>query len=190
MKPGTRVVSNTFDMGDWEADEKFEVKEGCSSYCRGFFWIVPAKVEGTWKLGGGELAFKQAYQTVTGTLKNGNVVAPITAGRITGDSIAFTAGGTQYNGKINGSTIEGVSKTGASSVEIPGQQELTGDRVSYLSSHCTGRGDSRSVLHCRSVQSGAKKRKTFAGKERSEGRDFNCVRIRKGVRRLSDDSGS
>ena len=51
MKPGTRVVSNTFDMGDWEADEKFEVKDGCSSYCRGFFWMVPAKVEGAWKSG-------------------------------------------------------------------------------------------------------------------------------------------
>lgn len=109
MKPGTRVVSNTFDMGDWDADEKFEVKEGCSSYCRGFFWIVPAKVEGTWNAGGSEVTFKQTYQMVSGTVKTGNVIAPITAGRITGDSISFTAGGTVYKAKIDGSKMEGTA---------------------------------------------------------------------------------
>lgn len=111
MKPGTRVVSNTFDMGDWEADEKFEVKEGCSSYCRGYFWIVPAKVEGTWKAGGSEIALKQSYQMLSGTVRTGNVVAPITAGRVTGDQITFTAGGTQYTGKVSGNRIEGTAGT-------------------------------------------------------------------------------
>ncbi len=109
MKPGTRIVSNTFDMGDWEADEKFEVKEGCSSYCRGFFWIVPAKVEGTWKMGAGEITLKQTFQMVSGTVKNGNVIAPITNGKLTGDSISFTAGGTQYTGKVTGNKIEGTA---------------------------------------------------------------------------------
>jgi SAM-dependent methyltransferase len=112
MKPGTRVVSNTFDMGDWEADEKFEVKEGCTSYCRGFYWVVPAKVEGTWKVGASELALKQTYQMLTGTLKTGNVIAPL-KGRLTGDSITFTAGDTTYTGKVNGNAIEGVSKAGS-----------------------------------------------------------------------------
>ena len=111
MKPGTRVVSNTFDMGDWEADEKFEVKEGCSSYCRGYFWTVPAKVDGTWKTGGSEITLKQTYQMLAGTVKNGNVIAPITAGRLTGDSITFTAGGTTYTGKVTGGKIEGTAGT-------------------------------------------------------------------------------
>ena len=110
MKPGTRVLSNSFDMGDWEADEKFEIStENCSSWCRGHFWIVPAKVEGTWKMGGGEIALKQTFQMVSGTVKTGNVVAPITAGRLTGDSISFTAGGTTYTGKVSGNRIEGTA---------------------------------------------------------------------------------
>ena len=109
MKPGTRVVSNSFDMGEWEADEKFEVTEGCQSYCRGHFWIVPAKVEGTWKAGSSEIVLKQTFQMVAGTVKNGNVIAPITAGRLTGDSITFTAGGTAYTGKVTGGKIEGTA---------------------------------------------------------------------------------
>ena len=78
MKPGTRVVSNTFDMGDWKADEEATVTEGCTSYCKAYFWIVPAKVDGAWTTDKGELSLKQTYQNVTGTLKNGNVIAPIT----------------------------------------------------------------------------------------------------------------
>ena len=48
LKPGTRVVSNTFTMEDWEADETATVAEGCTSWCTALLWIVPAKVEGTW----------------------------------------------------------------------------------------------------------------------------------------------
>lgn len=113
MRPGTRVASNTFDMGDWEADEKLEVKEGCSSYCRGYYWVVPAKVDGTWKSSVGDIAFKQTYQMLSGTVTKGNVVAPIT-GRLTGDKISFTAGGVQYSGTVTGGKIEGMSKSGSS----------------------------------------------------------------------------
>ena len=112
MKPGTRVVSNTFDMGDWKADEEATVTEGCTSYCKAYFWLVPAKVDGAWTTDKGELAIKQTYQNFTGTLKNGNVVAPITDGKLKGDTITFTAGGTEYTGKVNGTTIEGTTKSG------------------------------------------------------------------------------
>jgi hypothetical protein len=112
MKPGTRVVSNTFDMGDWKADEEAVVTEGCTSYCKAYFWIVPAKVDGAWMTGRGELTLKQTYQTFTGTLKNGNVITPVTDGKLRGDEITFTAGGTEYSGKVNGSTIEGTTKSG------------------------------------------------------------------------------
>ncbi len=112
MKPGTRVVSNTFDMGDWKADEEAVVTEGCSSYCKAYFWIVPAKVDGTWTTGKGELTLKQTYQNFTGTLKDGNVVTPITAGKLKGNDISFTAGGVDYTGTVNGSTIEGTTKSG------------------------------------------------------------------------------
>jgi hypothetical protein len=110
MKPGTRVVSNTFDMGEWVADEVIQVTEGCSSYCRAHFWIVPAKVQGTWKTPNGELKLEQKYQNVSGTLTSGNVTAPV-SGKLKGDEITFTAGGTQYTGKVSGEGIEGTAKS-------------------------------------------------------------------------------
>src|SRR5688572_1108646 len=49
LKPGTRIVSNTFDMEDWQPDETATVNEDCSGWCRALLWIVPAKVEGMWQ---------------------------------------------------------------------------------------------------------------------------------------------
>jgi hypothetical protein len=106
LKPGTRIVSNTFDMEDWKADETANV-EGCMNWCTAHLWIVPAKVEGTWKTPQGELVLKQSFQMLTGTLKNGNVAAPISNAKMNGDQITFTAAGTQYTGRVNGNTMEG-----------------------------------------------------------------------------------
>ena len=75
LKPGTRIVSNTFTMAEWQADETATVNEDCISYCLALFWIVPAKVGGTWQLPQGELALKQTFQMISGTLKSGNVHA-------------------------------------------------------------------------------------------------------------------
>jgi hypothetical protein len=111
LKPGTRVVSNSFTMGEWQADETASVKNGCASYCTAYLWIVPAKVDGTWHLSQGELTLKQTFQMVSGTLKTGNKAVPLN-GRITGDQIRFTAGGTEYQGRISVNTIEGNSKSG------------------------------------------------------------------------------
>ena len=105
LKPGTRIVSNSFDMEEWKPDETAQV-EGCTNWCTAHLWIVPAKVGGTWKLPQGELAIKQTFQMITGTLKNGNVAAPIN-GKLNGDQITFTAAGTQYTGRVNGNTMEG-----------------------------------------------------------------------------------
>jgi hypothetical protein len=51
MPPGTRIVSNSFDMGDWEPDATAEVTEGCTNYCHAMLWIVPARVAGMWTIG-------------------------------------------------------------------------------------------------------------------------------------------
>ncbi len=107
MKPGTRVVSNTFDMGDWLADQTVEAQGECTSYCRAFLWIIPAKAEGTWRMGDSELTLRQTYQMLAGTIKTGNVIAPITTGRLDADRIAFKAGGKEYTGVVKGNTIEG-----------------------------------------------------------------------------------
>jgi SAM-dependent methyltransferase len=113
MKPGTRVVSNTFTMGDWKADQTETVseKDGCTGYCTAHLWIVPAKVEGRWKLPAGELTLSQAYQTVAGSL-GGN---PISNATLHGDRVTFNAGNAQYAGRVNGRTFTGTVKTGSSS---------------------------------------------------------------------------
>ena len=114
MKPGTRVVSNSFDMGDWSDDETAKITGGdCSYYCTAHLWIVPAKVEGTWRTAQGELALQQKYQMISGTLKSGGDTMQITNGRLHGDEISFTAGGAQYTGRVNGNAMEGTVKSGA-----------------------------------------------------------------------------
>jgi len=108
LKPGTRIVSNTFDMGEWKPDETAKVS-GCESWCTALLWIVPAKVGGTWTLPEGELTLKQTFQMISGTLRNGNVTTPI-SGRLNGDQISFSGGGAQYTGRVNGNVINGIVK--------------------------------------------------------------------------------
>ena len=107
LKPGTRIVSNSFDMEEWKPDETAKV-DGCTNWCTAYLWIVPAKVDGTWKMPQGELTLKQTFQVVTGTLKNGNVVTPVN-GKLNGDQITLNGGGTTYTGQVNGNTIDGTA---------------------------------------------------------------------------------
>jgi len=111
LKPGTRIVSNSFKMGEWEPDETFALK--CDSFCTAYLWIVPAKVEGSWRLGQGELTLKQEFQNLTGTLRNGAAALAISGGKLRGEEISFTAGGAEYRGHVSGNAIEGTVKTGA-----------------------------------------------------------------------------
>jgi len=108
LKPGTRIVSNSFTMGDWTADQTANVKEGCASYCTAYLWIVPAKVEGTWQTAQGELTLNQNYQMLSGTLRTGNVSTPITSGKVIGDEVEFSAGSSVYWGRIGGNSIDGM----------------------------------------------------------------------------------
>ncbi|MGH7928779.1 MAG: class I SAM-dependent methyltransferase, partial [Candidatus Binatia bacterium] len=110
LKPGTRIVSNTFDMGDWKPDESVTIPN-CDSWCTAHLWLVPAKVNGRWKLPQGELAIKQTFQMISGTLRNGNTSSPI-SGELNGDQITFTAGEAQYLGRVSGNSIEGTLKSG------------------------------------------------------------------------------
>ena len=106
MKPGTRVVSNTFTMEDWEADETATIPN-CNNWCNALLWIVPAKVEGTWQLPQGELVLTQQFQKITGTLRSGGGSQPIANGRLRGDQITFIAGNGNYTGRVSGGTMEG-----------------------------------------------------------------------------------
>jgi len=107
LKPGTRIVSNTFTMGDWKADETVTVESGCngSSWCTPLLWIVPARVAGTYTLPQGELTLKQNFQMLSGTLRTEGRTLGL-QGKVRGDEVAFTAGGREYRGRINGKQLE------------------------------------------------------------------------------------
>jgi hypothetical protein len=107
LRPGTRVVSNSFDMEDWKADQTVMASENCTSWCEAYLWIVPAKVQGTWKLADGELTIKQSFQTVHGTLKTADGTTKISNGKLNGEQITFNAGRTRYTGRVSGDEIHG-----------------------------------------------------------------------------------
>ena len=117
LRPGTRIVSNSFNMGEWKPDQTARVteKEGCETYCTAHFRIVPAKVDGIWKLPQGELKLKQEFQMISGTLRTGERLTPITNGRLRGDAISFESGGAKYTGRVVGDAIEGVVSSGGAS---------------------------------------------------------------------------
>ena len=104
MRPGTRIVTNSFTMEDWEADQSETVTDDCTSWCTAHLWIVPAKVDGAWQLPSGTLTLKQTFQNVTGTLGSAQVT-----GKLRGAEIEFMAGGQKYTGTVSGNSIKGMS---------------------------------------------------------------------------------
>jgi SAM-dependent methyltransferase len=109
LKPGTRIVANTFWIDGWDPDQEATVGDGeCTEWCRAMLFIVPAQVAGTWKLAQGELTITQSYQKFSGTLAESDRVTPV-AGSLVGDRVAFSAGGVEYTGRVNGSVMEGTA---------------------------------------------------------------------------------
>jgi SAM-dependent methyltransferase len=120
MKPGTRVVSHAFSMGDWEADQTANVEERTA-----YLWIVPAKVAGTWTWhagsGDAELTLNQSYQRLEGSLKSDGRELPIRNAKLEGEHVSFEVGEgnptlREYSGRVVGNSIEGTAK-------IPGAPE-------------------------------------------------------------------
>lgn len=107
LKPGTRIVSNTFDMEEWVPDRRSTAFKDCNSYCEALMWIVPADVKGTWMMPEGELIMSQKFQIISGTLKKGGEIITITEAKLEGDQISFNANFEKYSGRVNGNTIEG-----------------------------------------------------------------------------------
>ena len=111
MKPGTRVVSHQFNMDDWQPDETTSLDGR-----RAYLWIVPAKVNGTWRiLSGSEVwdaTLEQRYQVVDGSIRLGGLNAGLRETRLVGDRISFSFvdnGGVRrdFAGRVNGAAIEG-----------------------------------------------------------------------------------
>ncbi|HET9736071.1 MAG TPA: class I SAM-dependent methyltransferase [Burkholderiales bacterium] len=108
LKPGTRVVSNTFTMGEWQEDESATLDEaaGCTtSWCTALLWIVPARVAGRYAIPDGELVLKQDFQMLSGTLRAAG--GPVTVeGRVRGEEVSFKAGGKEYRGRMSNGKLE------------------------------------------------------------------------------------
>jgi hypothetical protein len=97
-------------MDDWEPDEESNIGGDCVSWCDALLWIIPAKVEGNWRLGNETLMLTQQFQHVRGALGT----REIADGRLNGRQITFAVGGTEYIGTVEGGTITGTVSTGGS----------------------------------------------------------------------------
>lgn len=109
LRPGSRIVSNTFTIQDWTADETV-VLDNCSEWCTAMLYIVPAKVAGTWRFGADVLELKQEFQMLSGTLTTGGQPIPVT-GRLRGSDISLTAGARSFTGRVQQNDIEGTVRT-------------------------------------------------------------------------------
>jgi len=109
LKPGTRIVTNSFTMEDWMADETVNVTENCSSWCQALLWVVPAKVEGTWQTPQGPLVLQQTFQMLNGTFGGTSLVDA----KLRGEQIMFTVGAVKYTGTVSGTSMKGTTSTGA-----------------------------------------------------------------------------
>ena len=113
MRPGTRVVSHSFTMDDWEADETSSVDGR-----RAYFWVVPANVQGTWRMSfpGGEtpeVTFEQRYQKIEGHVQLGALQGGLREAKLSGPNITFAyvdANSVRraFNGRVTGNTMEGM----------------------------------------------------------------------------------
>jgi len=112
MKPGTRVVSHSFTMEDWEADE-ISTLDGRRAY----FWVVPAQVGGSWNLDAGgqktELVIEQTFQKITGGVNFSKALqGGLREARLRGADIAFayvdqSGMRREFSGKVDGKRMEG-----------------------------------------------------------------------------------
>jgi len=122
LKPGTRIVSNDFDMEEWESDKTLEVTSDNESYTI-YYWVVPANVTGTWEWVMSassrkeryRLQLDQQFQNVKGIITVGTTKMIIKEGELRGDRLRFTIvkevkGTTEdmlFEGRVNGNSIKG-----------------------------------------------------------------------------------
>jgi hypothetical protein len=75
----------------------------CSAWCTALLWIVPAKVQGNWRVGANTLALQQQFQMVSGALGS----TALSGGRLRGEEITFTVGDATYTGRVDGNVMKG-----------------------------------------------------------------------------------
>lgn len=112
MRPGTRVVSHDFDMGDWRFDQRERV--GTATI---YMWVVPARAGGNYRLSAdgrtATLVLEQQFQRLTGTITSEGATSRVEQGRINGDRIRFIAnlgdGRRTFEGRVRDGVLESVS---------------------------------------------------------------------------------
>jgi hypothetical protein len=129
MKPGTRVTSHQFTMGDWEPDETAEV-----DYRTAYLWIVPAKVEGAWTLreqGPGTAQYtvnlSQKYQKITGDI-GGTAKQPLVGATVRGEEIRFAFNDDKGVTRTLTGTVRGNELTGTLKAASGTETKVTGTR--------------------------------------------------------------
>jgi len=115
VRPGTRIVSHAFRMGEWEPDDTNAV-----SGIELFLWIVPANVSGTWRAAGTgrrELVVDQHFQRLAGSLAWNDARFVIREGRVHGDHFELTAEpatgsgrALRLSGQVRDDRIDGVTE--------------------------------------------------------------------------------
>ena len=111
LKPGSRIISNTYEIGGgWEPDETVRTTP-CNSWCIAVLYVIPAQAAGTWRLADDEwLMLEQHYQKISGTYQINNVAVSIENGRLRGEEITFTVNNVTYSGRVNGTVMTGSAK--------------------------------------------------------------------------------
>ena len=103
LQPGSRIVSNTFAIPEWEADYMETMPDCNTSWCTILLWYVPAKVEGTWQTPQGPLTLSQQYQRFSGS----QGTTPVAEGKINGEQVTFTLGQNRVAAVVKGNVMEG-----------------------------------------------------------------------------------
>ena len=106
LPPGTRIVANTFWVPGWTPDDTLKLQEDCESWCTSHLVIIPARVQGEWRVADGMLALTQTYQQVDGTYTADGRPSEAVKGSLRGTDITLTIGGTEYRGTVKGGTME------------------------------------------------------------------------------------
>jgi SAM-dependent methyltransferase len=128
MKPGTRVVSHAWDMGEWEPDATLRVAES-----EAFLWVVPARVEGRWTLQddagffSGEVELTQRFQRVGGTLTLRGKPQPLLGAYVEGENLGFTfvdldGGVRSVRARIAGTSLSGSLSFAGSVTPVTGRR--------------------------------------------------------------------
>jgi hypothetical protein len=148
LKPGTRLVSHDFDMGDWKPDThiKLDTQEkygGAGGMSEIYLWIVPARVAGVWQwelpVSGKTLAYEvkleQKYQAITGSIVVGGKPVKLLNARLRGDEIRFAFAAEvngspvkhEFIGKVAGDAVNGSARL--SGARMQGQHDWSAQRI-------------------------------------------------------------